>query len=183
MDGACKKVSAFLDTLNFSMKTYPKRLYASFGDFGRDIRYILGNRATLTTALCGELVSEQFRERLMLMVTQVNGCRYCSYFHAKEALKAGISRDELSFLLAGEIPADVPQEEVPALLYAQHWAEADSHPDPGARQSIEDTYGLEKAAAIEIILRMIRVGNLSGNLWDYILFRISFGRWGGERGD
>jgi hypothetical protein len=26
-----------------------------------------------------------FRERLMLAVTVVNGCRYCSYFHARQA--------------------------------------------------------------------------------------------------
>jgi AhpD family alkylhydroperoxidase len=160
------------------MKPFPRRLYASIGDFGQDIRYILGNRATLKTAIRGELVSEQFRERLMLIVTQVNGCRYCSYFHAKEALKAGISMDELDFLLAGAIPADAPQEEIPALLYAQHWAEANSHPDPAARQKIVDTYGIEKTAAIEIILRMIRVGNLSGNFWDYILHQVSLGHWG-----
>ena len=41
-----------------------------------------------------------------------------------------------------------------------------------------NTYGVEKFDAIEMILRMIRVGNLSGNLWDYILYRISFGHWG-----
>ena len=164
------------------MKTFPRRLYVSFGDFWRDIHYILGNRSTLKTAMRGELVSEQFRERLMLMVTKVNGCRYCSYFHAREALKAGISAHELEFLLAGNIPSDAPQAEIPALLYAQHWAEADSHPDPATRQKIINLYGTEKTAAIEIILRMIRVGNLSGNLWDYILYRVSFGRWGDADG-
>ena len=160
------------------MNSFTKRLYASFGDFWRDIGFILGNRATLKAAMRGDLVSEQFRERLMLMVTQVNGCRYCSYFHAREALKAGIPKGELDFLLSGEIPADTPQEEIRALLYAQHWAETDSQPDPAARQKVIDTYGVEKTAAIEIILRMIRVGNLSGNFWDYILYRVSFGRWG-----
>jgi hypothetical protein len=80
--------------------------------------------------------------------------------------------------LAGEIPTDTPKDEISALLYAQHWAETDSHPDPEIRQKIANTYGPQKTAAIEIILRMIRVGNLSGNFWDYLLYRISFGRWG-----
>jgi hypothetical protein len=31
---------------------------------------------------------------------------------------------------------------------------------------------------IHLILRMIRAGNLMGNSWDYILNRISFGRFG-----
>ncbi len=132
----------------------------------------------LKIAMRGDMISEKFRERLMLMVTQVNGCRYCSYYHAKEALKAGILEDELESLMAGTIPKDAPKDEIPALLYAQYWAEVDAHPDPKIRQKLVDTYGVEKSNAIEIILRMIRVGNLSGNLWDYILYRISFGRWG-----
>jgi AhpD family alkylhydroperoxidase len=160
------------------MKAFPKRLYAGFGDFGRDIGFLLKNRPSIRLAMRGDIISESFRERLMLMVTQVNGCRYCSYFHAKEALKAGIAVDELEILLAGEIPNDTPEDEIPALLYAQHWAEADSRPDPQIQQKFMDTYGVEKTEAIEVILRMIRVGNLSGNLWDYILYRLTFGRRG-----
>ena len=160
------------------MKPFPRRLYAGFGDFWQDIRFILRNRTKIKIAMRGDIVSEKFRERLMLMVTQVNGCRYCSYYHAKAALKAGISEDALESLLEGALPKDTPKDEIPALLYAQHWAEADSHPDPKIQQKLADTYGVEKFDAIEMILRMIRVGNLSGNLWDYILYRISFGHWG-----
>ena len=36
---------------------------------------------------------------------------------------------------------------------------------------------VEKAEAIHLMLHMIRLGNLLGNTWDYILFRVSFGRW------
>ena len=39
-------------------------------------------------------------------------------------------------------------------------------------------YGEEKAAAIHIVLRMIRMGNLMGNTADYILYRLTFGRAG-----
>jgi AhpD family alkylhydroperoxidase len=160
------------------MKPFPRRLYSGFGEFWADFRYILANRPTLKAAMRGDLISVQFRERLMLMVTEVNGCRYCSYFHAQEALKAGISEGELKSLLAGSLPAEAPVEEIPALLYAQHWAESNIHPEPEIRQKFEATYGAEKSAAIHLILRMIRVGNLSGNLWDSILYRLSFGRWG-----
>ena len=34
------------------------------------------------------------------------------------------------------------------------------------------------SGALETVLRMIRTGNLAGNTWDYLLFRLSNGRWG-----
>ncbi len=125
-----------------------------------------------------ELLSPSFRERLMMVVTQVNGCRYCSYFHAKEALSAGVGSGELKAILDGQIPEDTPESEYPALVYAQHWAESNAHPDPVVVQKLIDTYGQEKAEAIHIALRMIRVGNLMGNLLDAVLYYVSFGRWG-----
>ncbi|MEA2086399.1 MAG: carboxymuconolactone decarboxylase family protein, partial [Chloroflexota bacterium] len=70
-----------------------------------------------------------------------------------------------------------PGEEGLALIYAQHWAESNAHPDPEAVRKLEETYGIEKAGAIYLVLRMIRLGNLSGNSLDYLLYRISFGRW------
>jgi AhpD family alkylhydroperoxidase len=160
------------------MKPFPRRLYASFGDFWQDIRYIMQNRQSMKIAMRGNIISYKFRERLMLMVTEVNGCRYCSYYHSKEALKAGISDDELAALMGGNIPKDTPKDEIPALLFAQYWSEVDSKPDPEIQQKFVETYGAKKSEAIAVILRMIRVGNLSGNLWDYILYRVSFGRLG-----
>jgi hypothetical protein len=62
------------------------------------------------------------------------------------------------------------------LCYAQHWAETDANPEPEARARLLETYGDETVAQIDLALRMIRIGNLTGNLLDYILFRLSFGR-------
>ena len=114
----------------------------------------------------------------MLAVTAVNGCRYCSYFHAKQALKSGITAKEISQLLSGDV-TDCPEDEAVAVIYAQHWAESDAHPDPGAVQRLQQVYGFEKTEAIHLMLRMIRMGNLLGNSWDYLMYRISFGRIGG----
>lgn len=125
-----------------------------------------------------ELISYDFRERLMMAVTEVNGCRYCRYYHAKEALKSGISAKALAELLNGKIPAETPPEEYTALAYAQHWAEENAQPDPDAVERLKSTYGKEKAEAIHLVLRMIRIGNLSGNLLDFLLFKLSFGRYG-----
>jgi hypothetical protein len=116
----------------------------------------------------------------MLVVTGVNGCRYCSHVHAREALAEGISQDEVR-LLGKRMFEGSPPEEVPALLYAQHWAEMDGRPDLAIRDRIRQRYGSDVLERIEAVLRVIRMGNLMGNTVDYVLYRVSFGRWGVEQ--
>jgi AhpD family alkylhydroperoxidase len=156
---------------------FSKRTYNSPREFFSDILFPFKNRRKLRVVMIGSLISPAFRERLMLAVTAVNGCRYCSYYHTGEALKSGLSREEISRLLAGE-SASCPLEEAPAVIYAQHWAESNTRPDPKALQNLREIYGQEKIDAIHLVLRMIRIGNLSGNSWDYLLYRLSFGHWG-----
>jgi AhpD family alkylhydroperoxidase len=113
----------------------------------------------------------------MLVVTEVNRCRYCSYAHAREALSEGVSQEEIEALGRGMFEAS-PPEEVPALLYAQHWAEEDGQPEAAARAQIVARYGVDAVETMELAMRMIRAGNLLGNTFDYMLYRISFGYWG-----
>ena len=161
-------------------RSFKRRFYRSPAELAADFRAVTSRRREIRPLMRGKVIDLAFRERLMLAVTQVNGCRYCSYGHARLALTAGISQEEIEALGQGMF-AGSPSEEVPALLYAQHWAEADGEPDQAARQRLVEQYGEEAAAGIELVLRMIRMGNLLGNTWDYVLYRISFGRWGAER--
>ena len=158
------------------MKPFPKRHYPGPGAFLADLRSVLKNRAILRAAM--RSAPADFRERLMLAVTAVNGCRYCSYFHARQALRAGVPDEHLQALLAGDLPQVAPAFELPALCYAQHWAEQNGLPDPQAAANMRAVYGEAQAAAIEIVLRMIRIGNLLGNSADYLLYRVSFGNIG-----
>ena len=123
-----------------------------------------------------EIISPAFRERLMLAVTEVYQCRYCTYAHSKEALKHGISQPELEQILSGEFK-ECPQREIPAILYAQHWAESDGHPHTEALDKLKEYYSPQEIEHIHLYLRMIRLGNLTGNSWDYILSRLPFIRW------
>ncbi len=159
------------------MNDFRRRTYDSLGDAVADVRTMLARWKEIGPLMRGKGMDPTFRERLMLVVTEVNGCRYCSYAHARQALAEGLAKEEVRALAQGVL-ADSPEEEMPALLYAQHWAEADGKPDPTARKRILDLYGDKKVGKIELILRTIRMGNLMGNTWDYILYRISFGRWG-----
>lgn len=125
----------------------------------------------------GHTLDKAFRERLMLAVTAVNGCTYCSYYHAKQALLAGLTSDEIDILLAGTVE-NVAEGERPALLYAQHWAETAGSPDALARAKLLEHYSAETVQNIELTLQIIQMGNLLGNTFDFFRYRLSFGRVG-----
>ena len=157
---------------------FRKRFYTSAREFAADILYLIRNIRWLSSRNLNQAISPAFRERLMLAVTAVYGCRYCSYFHAKRGLESGIDEEEAAALLAGSLEACPPEEAI-ALLYAQHWAESNANPDKEAIDRLERAYGAEQVKAINLSLRMVRVGNLAGNLWDCFLYKLSRGKWGG----
>ena len=159
-----------------TMNKFPKRFYHNPIHFLQDIAFLLVHAPRARARVRGT-ISPAFRERLMMAVTSVNECRYCAHFHAQVALVSGITRAEIEQILDGEF-SRAPESELPALLYAQHWAETNAQPDPAVRAKLVATYGDDTARAIEYVLRMIRVGNLLGNTFDYILYRLSFGRLG-----
>ena len=154
---------------------FNKRTYGSIRELFTDLYFPLKNWRRLRELKSKRLISPAFQERLVLAVTAVHGCRYCSYFHTKEALKSGITQGEIDQMLSGDIES-CPKEEGLAVIYAQHWAQSDAHPDPEAILKLQEAYGAEKAESFHLVLRMIRLGNLVGNSLDYLLYRISFGK-------
>ena len=158
------------------MKNFKRRIYSISGFF-HDIFAVLKNPILALSAMWGTSLSPPFRQRLMLAVTAVNGCRYCTYLHTREALRAGLSQEEINYLLGGIIE-NVPRNEAKAILYAQHWADNNEKPDLEAQADFIETYGVEKSRVIEMALLLIRIGNLTGNSFDFCLFKISRGQWG-----
>ena len=162
-----------------SHRGFDRRYYSGLKPFWRDFKYLISHRDQIKEAMRSEALTPDFRERLMLAVTEVNGCRYCRTFHVGQARQAGISTEEITQYLQGMVPEDVPEDQRLAVCYAQHWAETDANPDPDLTNQIREVYGEEIAQGIDIALRMIRMGNLLGNTADFLLYLISFGRWGG----
>ena len=160
-----------------SVKKFDRRTYKNLSSIITDFRVVMIKRNQMKALMNAETIDAAFRERLMLAVTAVNKCRYCSYAHAKQALTAGIDEDEIEDLKFG-ITEKCPVNEIPALLYAQHWAESAGKPEPEARARIVEVYPDETVNAIELTLQTIQMGNLLGNTLDYILFRLSFGKLG-----
>ncbi|QSX08504.1 carboxymuconolactone decarboxylase family protein [Alkalibacter rhizosphaerae] len=130
----------------------------------RTVRYMAKARRS------GEL-SQPFVERLMLAVTEVNGCLICSYAHTKMALEAGLKNEEIQRMLAGEFE-DAPVEELPAILFAQHYTESRGKPSRKAWDRIVDVYGEPKALRILGAIRMIMIGNAYGIPWSSLTNRL-----------
>ena len=78
------------------MKRFQKRTYISLKEPSKDLAFVFRNRKQIKEIQAKDLISSTFRERLVLAVTAVNGCRYCSYFHAKQAIKNGMAPEEVN---------------------------------------------------------------------------------------
>ena len=156
-----------------------RKVYGSWREVLPDLLFMLTNTTRLTRVYRGGLPSP-LRERLMVAASAVYGCRFCSWLHTREALRIGVDKEELA-RLAGGVMEGCPEEYSIAVLYAQHWAESNAHPDPEAVHRLEETYGIEKAKLVNVVLHPIRLVLLVEDLWGSFLYRISFGRWRKQR--
>jgi AhpD family alkylhydroperoxidase len=107
-------------------------------------------------------ISPDFSEKIMLAVTGVNECVYCSYRHTKTALQKGVKYKEINDILKCEF-GSFPEEESKALLYAQHWTEKGCIPDTETRSRMIEYYGKQKTEDIEFFMNMVYTGNLISN--------------------
>jgi AhpD family alkylhydroperoxidase len=103
-----------------------------------------------------------FAEKIMLAVTGVNECAYCSFLHTQNALASGVAKNEIDAILGGVFDEVLP-EEVPALLYAQHWADTYGKVTVAAKKKLVDSYGEDMASQIEKHTRIVYLGNMCSN--------------------
>ncbi len=139
---------------------FNKRIF-SVKDFFHTMDLAIGSLGKLRKAKKEHLINATFQERIMLAVTEVNGCEVCSYYHTKEALKAGLSEDEISSMLTGSTE-NIHKDEAIAIFFAQHYAETAGHPDKEAYRRLIQNYGQTKGEGILAIIRMIMMGNAYG---------------------
>ena len=144
----------------------------TFGLLIKDLGYLLFHIPGITGAMRNKKIGRAFSEKIMTVVTAVNGCTYCTWFHAKQAVSSGISEDEVKNMLNLQFNADASDFELPGLLYAQHYAETNRKPDPEMLNRLFEYYGEKTAKHITMIIRMIFFGNLSGNTFDAFLSRL-----------
>ncbi|MBI5458730.1 carboxymuconolactone decarboxylase family protein [Methanobacterium sp.] len=149
----------------FGRKLYSvKESYWIFYNGIRTIKYMF--RAKRNREL-----SSKFIERIMLAVTEVNGCAICSYAHSKRALESGMSNEEIQKMLRG-IVDDVPGDEMAGIMFAQHYADTRGNPSKESWQRIVEIYGISKATGILGSIRTIMIGNTYGIPWSSFFNRL-----------
>jgi AhpD family alkylhydroperoxidase len=125
----------------------------------------------LVSARMAGLVSAHLFERIMLAVTEVNGCEVCSYAHTRMALESGMTPEEIRMLLAGDTRA-IPVDESLAIVFAQHYADSRGNPTRESWQRLVDEYGSAKSLGILGAARMMMIGNTLGIALSALLKRL-----------
>lgn len=104
---------------------------------------------------------KHFAERIMLAVTEVNGCALCAHAHTKFALDAGMEADEVRQLLGG-ITDGAPDDELAAIAFAQHYADTRAHPEREAWERLVEIHGEREALGVLGATRVMMWGNAFG---------------------
>ncbi|MBD3350621.1 MAG: carboxymuconolactone decarboxylase family protein [Candidatus Lokiarchaeota archaeon] len=145
-------------------KVFNKRIY-NFKLFMRDL--VRGFHAILKLQKIPKKyhVSRRLSEKIMMAVTSVNGCRFCSWVHTEMALKSGCSIAEIKEILQSDFN-NCADDEAIALAFAQHFAENRGKPTKEALRKLVDFYGIQKSESILSYIYMITIGNLTGNTID-----------------
>ncbi len=150
---------------NFNGKIYNLKLLI------KDMGFLIINIPQYLKAFRNKSIPKSFSEKIMLVITAVNGCRYCSWFHAKQALSSGMNETEIKGILDLQFHTNAAENEIPALLYAQNYAETDRNPDKEISDRLLKFYGEKTSGDINLYIRAIFVGNLCGNTFDAFLSR------------
>jgi AhpD family alkylhydroperoxidase len=142
------------------MKAPGKPLFSLF-EFYQIMTLAFRSVPLLRRAKAAGKMNHAFLERIMLAVTEVNGCAMCSYYHTKVALEAGFSETEIRNMLGGEL-TDVPAGELEGVLFAQHYADTRGKPSPESWRRLVEVYDETGAGGVLAVTRMIMLGNAIG---------------------
>ena len=154
-----------------SDKSFRKKRFTA-RSLPRAIAHFMQNIPGLVRALRADRVDAQFAEKIMLAVTAVNECRYCTRYHTDMAQETGVDQATIDHILESDIDAAVNETERPALVFAQQYAEANGDPHSETLSDLRAAYESETANDVLAFVRAIYFGNLSGNTFDAITFAV-----------
>lgn len=154
------------------MKTFAKRTF-TLPLLARSLGAATLYLPVLATALARPATSPALREKVMLGVTSVNDCRYCTWVHTGLALSNGVDLDELQHLLDAGTFGKVDGREATAILFAKHFADTVREPSADARAALANEFSARERAEIMAYIHAIYFANLAGNSGDAWLARFS----------
>ena len=151
------------------MKTFKKRVL-NVNEFIKECFSLFKYFGDLKVTFRRKLIDNSFRERIMLAVTQVNQCRFCSFGHTHAALSTGISIKEIKEILDANF-INVPEYQQLALCFAQNFTESNGIVEPEYLNDLNSYYGIEKSQDILTFARFMSFCNLCGNTLEAFLLR------------
>ena len=161
------------------MKDFRKRTF-DLPLFARSLASAIVHLPVLVVALLVPSTSRALREKVMLAVTSVNDCRYCSYVHTGLALANGVDLGELRQLLDSGTFGDVDERDAVATLFAQHFAATVRHPSADACAALARQFNAYQRLEIMAYIHAIY---LRQPLWQHLrrVARTTVGAPGGRR--
>lgn len=122
-----------------------------------------------------KLMNKQLKERIMLSITEVNGCSLCSYVHTRAALSSGMTRDNIKMILDGNHDS-IPLQDAVAVMFSQDFAYSKENPSDESINRLIEEYGIQKAELVIAASNIITMTNGMGIAMDLFLKRIRFKR-------
>ena len=120
-----------------------------------------------------KLMNKKLKERIMLAITEVNGCAMCSYIHTTIALKSGMTNEQIKLILDGDT-SNIPVDEAVAVMFAQEYAYSRENPSIYSINRLIYDYGKEKSNLVMAACHMITMTNGMGISMHLFLNRIRF---------
>ncbi len=119
------------------------------------------------------MMDDVLQTKIMLAVTEVNGCEMCRVYHTQHAKKIGLEEDDVNQISSG-IVINL-NDATEAMLFGKRYAENEgTYTDQDWGQLVK-TYGEKKALGILAATRMITMGNAmgiaAGNFWSRLKFQ------------
>lgn len=116
-----------------------------------------------------------FREELMLAVSELNHCRYCTWAHHEWAHMVGVSDDELAHVEQMD-PTGFDRRKWLAISYVRALVTAKfGRVDKELVREMKAKYTPMEIKEIEIVARVMDIGNRGANTWDALLSRLRGG--------
>ena len=151
-------------------KTFTKKIFTA-KLFISDLGYLIWHSPKIIKVFTAKQHHQHLIEKILIVTDAVNECGYCSWLDAKLALRSGVSEAEIKNMLNLQFHTHASENEMLALLYAQHYAESNRNPDPDMTRKLIDYYGKSTANDIVLAIRMVTFGNLYFNTWGAIISR------------
>ena len=113
-----------------------------------------------------------FREELMLAVSKLNDCKYCSWGHHEWAHAAGVSEDELDHIEHGDSEG-IERAKWVAISYVVALVQSDfKEVPPELREEMVANYTEHEIEEVELVAKIMDLANRAANTFDAMMSRM-----------